>query len=171
MLFEQDESQLANMYPNGIPDGVLKTVERVQARRHSSNIGTGPSLPETLLLATIIGEQQQRIAELEHIVNCLLDEVDPRDVGLPKSKPELKPESKPESQSEEIREPQKPASQKTNWFQIKGGTPVICETENGPVDGIFKIAMKGADKGMLRVQVKGSPNEVDVFKKNQVKLA
>lgn len=160
-MLEADENQLMVIYPNGISKELARLVDHVQKRRHSSNIGTGPSMPETLLLITVIAEQQQKISELENLVNAMLDE-SPAGAGIPK--PML---PKPDA----IEETSPVIEQVVNWFTIKKGRKVTCDTEGGILEGKFKYAMRGDDNGMLQVTVNGSPNEFDVFKKSQVKLA
>lgn len=166
MLNNHDRDRLEIIYPDGIPEHIVSMAEKVQRRRHSNNIGTGPFESETLLLTTFIAEQQERIEKLEAIISeraVLKKEKDPE-----QPQPE-EPKAETDSRPEMPDIPRKKNGD-INWNRMKPGTRVMCKTGQGEKLGRFHVAMNGVQKGKLKIQLDGSELEYDVFKEEDVEV-
>jgi len=146
-MLKHDQERLEKIYPDGIPEKVTEAVDKAQKRYHA-NFGNGPMNAEMLTLITLLVDGE--------IVPEVVREV----VQQPK-------EEKPVQVKQESGEPIK--FEKVNWFATAGGTPVVCKTDQGDIEGeLVSVFRKGPDKGLLKIKIPGSKNEFDTFHKSQV---
>lgn len=150
-MLTHDKERLEKVFPEGVPEEVEDAVNKFQKRYHS-NFGSGPMSGEMLTLVTLIADGS--IGKREIIQQILGEQ-------------EKKEEPKPEQSA-----PAKPVKyENVNWFATAGGTPVICKTDQGDIEGVLVgVFRKGQDKGMIKVKLPGSPNDFDTFHKSQVTL-
>lgn len=166
MLNEHDQQRLENMYPDGIPEELESLLERVQRRRHANGLGTGPSASETLLLVTFLVEQQQRIDELETLIN--------ERAYLKREAPPVAQEpGQQETQQEESRldMPEIPMKDgKVMWNRVQEGTRVMCKSGDRELLGRFRVAMRGKFHGKLKIDIDDSSAEFDTFSEEDVRI-
>lgn len=167
MLNPHDQERLEKVYPDGVPEYVEKLMDRVQRRRHSNDLGTGPAEADLLLLVTFIAELQQEVDELKAIIN---ERAVLKKAAQPEATAQEPEQSEPVSDRPEMPDLPRRGDGSINWNRVKPETRVMCRTDRGDMLGRFHVALNGVLKGKLKIKLDNSEAEADTFDEKDVEV-